>query len=97
MKIGAAQKGKVLSDEVRQKIRESLIGRTRPDGASRKQIATRRENQKQKGYAWHSDETRKRQSIAAKGKPKSEAHKQKIRETLLRKHREQLLLEQSTN
>jgi plasmid stability protein len=97
VKIGAAQKGKFMSPEVRQKIRESLIGCSRPDGAVEKQVATRRENQKKKGYNWHSEETRQRISAANKGRPCSEEHKQKIRETLLRRHQKQLLIEQTTN
>lgn len=74
-KIGAAHKGRVISEEQKQKQREVMIGRKKTPEQIEKHRTSRA------GYT-HSEETRKKISLANKGKKSSESQKNSVKASM---------------
>lgn len=73
---GGGMMGRIVSDETKKKIGDTQRGRAKPIEAIKKGIMTRLKN----GSYASTDQSRRKQSAALKGRPKSAEHNKKVGE-----------------
>lgn len=99
-KISNANKGRKRSEESRQRMIEAQAKRGDLSGPNSPSFGRRHTEDAKKKMGWfkggkHSDETRQKMSQSAKGKIKTEEHKQKLRESFQRPESKRLRSEAS--
>ena len=83
-KISKANKGKIVSEETKQKLRETSTGNQHNKGKKLTEEHKQKLSKASSGWT-HTEETKQKMSALKTGKPLSEEHKQKIRDAKLRK------------